>query len=149
VKKQGIKHKWVENEDGLFECPYGCDYKTKNRSTISEHVSRLHAKNAGRQVLPFQCKYCDQPHQAKTDLNNHIARFHEIVRVHCPDCNYSAKDKYALYTHYGAKHMPLCTETTPSGQEQCMVCSKTMSKQASKYHVATCFVESPFYNGCF
>ena len=147
VKKQGIKHNWKLNVDGVFDCPY-CVYKTGKKSTISEHVSRKHAEKAGRQVLPFQCSYCDQPHQAKTDLNNHIRDFHEIVRVHCPDCDYSSKNKYALYPHYSAKHMPSSTETTPSG-EQCNYCSKIMSKMAAKSHVATCYVESPFYNGCF
>jgi hypothetical protein len=146
VKKQGIKHKWVENEDGKVKCPY-CD-KIGKRTTISEHVSQKHVEESGRQLLPFQCNYCAEQFQASTHLRNHIARFHEIVRVQCPECDYSAKDKFALYTHYGAKHMPLYTTTTPSGEE-CNGCHKIMSKQASKYHVATCFVDSPFYNGCF
>ena len=142
-KKQGVTHSWVPNEDGLFECKY-CSYTTAKRPTMSEHVSRKHAEEAGRQLLPFHCAYsgCDKKYQAKTDLNNHIRDFHEIVRVPCPDCTYSAKNKYAVLTHYSAKHMPLCTETTPNGEEQCMFCSSIMSKNASKYHVAICAVRT-------
>jgi len=143
MKKQGIKHTWVENADGLYECPY-CDKKGKKRTTMSEHVSRKHVEKAGRQELPFHCTYCSEKFQAKTHLNNHISRFHEIVRVNCPDCNYTGKDKYAVLSHYSTKHMPLCTETTSSG-EQCMFCSKTMSKQASKYHVAVCAVKTKHF----
>jgi hypothetical protein len=147
VKKQGIKHNWVANSDGLYECPY-CDKKGK-RTTISEHVSQKHVEETGRQELPFQCDHCDKKYQASTHLRNHIRDFHKNVRVQCPECDYSAKNKYALYSHYSVKHMSICTETTPSGEEKCTCCSKIMSKMASKYHVATCFVESPFYNGSF
>lgn len=152
VRRQGIKHNWVKNENGLFMCPYpNCIHPPGKRSTMSEHVTQKHAEEAGRQVLPFQCDHCGKNYQAKTHLNNHIRDQHEIVRVHCPHpkCNYSAKNKYALYTHYSAKHLSNRTKTTASGEEECIGCQKIMSKQASKYHVATCYVESPFYNGCF
>ena len=145
-KKQGTTHSWQLNADGVYECPY-CEYSSKKRPTISEHVSRIHPEEAGRQVLPFQCKQCDKKYQAKTLLNNHVRDFHENVRVQCPDCDYSAKNKYAVYPHYSAKHMPMCTETTPSGEEQCLCCSNIMTKMAAKSHVATCFPTSPFYRG--
>ena len=147
-KKQGIKHSWQLNAEGVYECPY-CEYTSKKTPTISEHVSQLHPEKAGRQILPFQCSYayCEKKYQAKTHLLNHVRDFHEIVRVQCPDCDYSAKNKYAVYPHYGTKHMPMCTEKTPSGEEQCLCCAKIMTKMAAKSHIATCFPSSPFYTG--
>ena len=149
-KKQGVCHSWVPDEDGVYKCPYlYCSHSSRKRTTMSEHVSRKHAEEAGRQLLPFHCSYsgCDKKYQAKTDLNNHVRDFHEIVRVKCPECDYFAKNKYALYPHYSAKHMPISTQTTPSGEEQCIYCCKIMTKMAAKSHVAKCYEESPFYNG--
>ena len=147
IKRQGTIHSWKKNSNGKIECPY-CDvYTAKKGSTMSEHVRRIHPEEAGRPVLPFHCTYCSKKYQVKTELNNHIRDFHEIVRVECPECDYSAKNKYALYPHYSAKHMPISTQLTADGEEQCIYCCKIMTKMAAKSHVAKCYEESPFYSG--
>jgi hypothetical protein len=59
-KLQGTHHKYIVNNvcnSGNFTCNY-CEKTSKNQSTISEHISRLHASEAGRMVMPFECAIC-------------------------------------------------------------------------------------------
>jgi transposase-like protein len=62
VKKQGTVHILTQNIKGNYTCHY-CDFNSLKKTTVSEHISRIHPKEAGRQINPFKCKYCDKKFQ--------------------------------------------------------------------------------------
>jgi len=127
--------------DGLRLCPY-CDYKTKKCSTLSMHISRIHAEESERELSPHKCQYCNKGFQATTNLQHHIKNHHEINYHSCPidGCSYSsAKNTTTLANHISAKHLRFCYE-----DDMCLSCNKNIGSSI-KYHVAFCSKMSPMY----
>jgi Fe-S-cluster-containing dehydrogenase component len=146
---QGIKHKFIQDVEGKYECNY-CEFKSTKKSTVSEHVSRIHPKDAGRQVNAFSCKHCGETFQNKSAVLHHVKTHHEITMVKCPfnACNYEAKNNTTLCTHYSRKHMPRLTISTEEvDMVKCTICQKTMKKTTAPYHVSKCYPASPFFTG--
>ena len=146
----GKYHKGLKDmETGLFKCPY-CDYYRDKQSTVSEHITRLHPVEAGRNVEQFKCSYCGDCFQAKSQLNVHISNHHEIKYLECPhqNCDYKGKQKTTVYNHYGRIHMnqgDIIEQTKDTGLWCCKTCSKEYKFVSVFYHVATCSPKSPFY----
>jgi len=143
VKKgfKGAIHLHKVNDDGTRGCPY-CDYTTKNGSTLSMHITRIHPLECGRDISPHQCKYCGQGFQASTNLQHHIRNMHEIVLHKCPvaGCSYEkAKNTTTLANHISAKHLKHCYEN-----DTCNCCN-TYVGSSIKYHVAFCCETSPLF----
>lgn len=127
--------------DGLRMCPY-CDYTTKKCSTMSMHISRIHAEESERELSPHKCQYCNKGFQATTNLQHHIKNHHEINYHSCPidGCSYSsAKNTTTLANHISAKHLRFCYE-----DDLCLSCNKNIGSSI-KYHVAHCSKLSPMY----
>jgi len=147
---QGKYHKGLKDtESGLFRCPY-CDYKRDKQSTVSEHITRIHPIEAGRELEPHKCSYCGDTFQAKTQLNVHISNHHEINYIGCPhpNCDYKGKQKTTVYNHFGRLHMnqhEIIEENKETGLWKCKCCNKEYKFVSVFYHVATCNTQSPFY----
>lgn len=146
----GKYHKYKMNESGEYDCEY-CDYTSKKKTTLSEHITRKHAEEAGRKVNPCSCDYCGEKFVAKTHLTHHIKNHHEIVYVACPhpDCGYKSKQKQTVCSHYAKHHMnwkkmySVCDKNTV----KCLTCSKEMKGNGIAYHLSKCSPMSPFFDG--
>lgn len=147
-KQQGVKHKHVKNSDGDYMCQY-CDYTTANQSTVSEHITRKHAVEAGRILNPFECIHCLERFVSKTSMLHHISNHHIIVLQTCPKvgCGYSGKSQAAVYTHYVRRHMDLSANSRAVSltETMCLCCNKVMKPATMVYHLAKCSIVSPFY----
>lgn len=147
---QGKYHKGLKDvETGMYSCPY-CDFKRDKQSTVSEHITRIHPAEAGREIEPFKCSYCGDGFQAKTQLNVHISNHHEINYIECPhpDCNYKGKQKTTVYNHYARLHMEqteIIEENKLTGLWMCKCCNKEFKYVSAFYHVANCNPKSAFY----
>lgn len=149
VKKQGVSHTLVQDNEGKYTCYY-CEFTSLKKSTVSEHITRLHPKAAGRQINPFSCSYCGVRFQNKSAELHHVKTHHEIKMTTCPydGCSYESKITTTLCVHYVRKHMSEQTiPTETSDVVECIVCKKHMKKGASYYHVAKCSPQSPFFIG--
>ena len=146
----GKIHNWVQDERGYYHCHY-CAYKAKKQPTMSEHIARKHPVDAGRPVDFFQCTHCDKHFQTSTDRNQHVSTFHEINYIRCPhpSCDYLAKHKGLLFTHYVRKHMDVddLIGKTDDGIQYCRHCKKEGKITALLYHVGVCNPLSPISCG--
>jgi hypothetical protein len=146
-KLQGTYHKYIVNEIGEYTCNY-CEKTSKNQSTISEHISRLHASEAGRIVKPFDCPTCEKRFNSASIRDQHIQNNHFNVRDSCvmPGCNYKGKSGSALCAHYARKHMDIDELITTVDCEisACNNCHKHLNKSAILYHLARCSPTSPY-----
>ena len=147
-KMQGKYHKYILNELGDYVCNY-CEKTSKNQSTISEHISRLHSKEAGRIVKPFQCETCEKRFNSASIRDQHIQNNHRNVRdtlCVAPGCSYEGKADAARCSHYVRKHMNmslLCREVDGKNS-MCNNCGKNMINSSMIYHLAKCSPLSPY-----
>ena len=149
IKKQGKVHKLFQDSEGNNMCPY-CDFTSLKKSTVSEHITRIHPKEAGRQINPFQCKHCGEKFQNKSAELQHVKNHHEITMFNCPfqSCPFQAKNTTTLCTHYSRKHLPNLTASTSDNDTViCTICKKNMKKSTSYYHIAKCCPTSHFFTG--
>lgn len=146
-KLQGTHHKYIVNELGEYTCNY-CEKTSKNQSTISEHISRLHASEAGRIVKPFQCPTCEKRFNSVSIRDQHIQNNHFNIRDSCvaPGCKYKGKSGSALCSHYARKHMDIDSMITMIDGEiaECNHCNKQLNKSSIIYHLARCNPVSPY-----
>lgn len=147
--RQGKIHKFCKNENGEIVCPYSCEFVSKKGSTMSEHITRKHADEAGRKVNPYECSHCSEKFVAKTHLLHHISNHHEVSYVKCPDleCKYKGKNKSVVAIHYVKKHMVLSDFVVENCDDKscCLTCSQSFNKNAVTYHVSACNPKSPFF----
>lgn len=142
-RKKSPSQKYERDDENNIKCPF-CEYKTKKMNTVSMHVAKSHAVEAGREVNPHICEYpdCGKSFPIKTNLQHHIKYHHEPEYLACPfpKCKHSGKGEPALYAHYGRKHMNY-NSMCKNGNE----CNKCGVKTSGIfYHVATCHESSPF-----
>jgi len=146
-KLQGTHHKYIVNESGEYTCNY-CEKTSKNQSTISEHISRLHAAEAGRIVKPFECPTCEKRFNSVSIRDQHIQNNHFNIRDSCvaPGCKYTGKSGSALCSHYARKHMDIDSMITMIDGEiaECNHCNKQLNKSSIIYHLARCNPASPY-----
>jgi len=146
-KLQGTHHKYIVNELGEYTCNY-CEKTSKNQSTISEHISRLHATEAGRIVKPFECPTCEKRFNSVSIRDQHIQNNHFNIRDSCvaPGCKYTGKSGSALCSHYARKHMDIDSMITMIDGEiaECNHCNKQLNKSSIIYHLARCNPVSPY-----
>lgn len=144
---QGTHHKYIPNEQGEYVCDY-CEKTSKNQSTISEHISRLHSKEAGRIEKPFECPTCLKRFNSASIRDQHIQNNHFNIRDDCisPGCSYKGKSDAALCSHYVRKHMDVSSLCRVIDSEKllCNHCEKTMIKSSMIYHLAKCSPLSPY-----
>jgi uncharacterized Zn-finger protein len=145
---QGKIHFVVEDECGDKKCEY-CPKTFKNTSTLSMHISRKHAAEAGRQIEPYACGQCEERFTSSSARLHHIANHHEISYTKCPHptCKYEGKNKQSIFTHFVKKHMDrnsMRVEIVVGVESKCLTCEKVMKESAIAYHLATCNRESPF-----
>lgn len=150
VKGQGVRHTHLKNSNGNYACKY-CDFETKKRSTLSEHIARKHAVEAGRQLNAFECDQCDKTFQASTQLQHHVINHHTDATMMCSfeGCCKKSKNLQTMMSHYTNKHMDktLCIVIEPNNVVQCKECKKRMKMSNVTYHLAKCSSLSPFFAG--
>lgn len=149
-KLQGTHHKYIVNNlcnSGKFTCNY-CEKTSKNQSTISEHISRLHASEAGRMLMPFECDICKKRFNSAAIRDQHIQNNHFNIRDICvsPGCKYTGKSGSALCSHYARKHMDTDSLITmiDGNIAECNHCNKQLNKSSIIYHLARCHPASPY-----
>ena len=156
-KKQGVQHCFSKNMgiDGKYICPYCDEYKTKNCSTMSMHISRKHGIVAGRQVDFFKCASCPKKFNTGSALAHHN-KTHEVCTLPCSNCDMKFKTDAALCTHYVRAHMDensmvkvlikdgVKDGVKDEGDRQCLCCNKVKKERSMTYHLAKCSPESPF-----
>ena len=79
-----------------YQCEH-CDFFTKWRKTLRDHVRRKHTANPPR----YSCDSCDFSTLCKTSLRNHRKRIHEQLRFQCSQCPSSygnATGRYAMFS---------------------------------------------------
>jgi len=57
----------------LWRC-LDCDYSTRNRRTLFEHVESKHVYSAG-----YVCKHCQKHCPSRNALRSHVSRYHKDV----------------------------------------------------------------------
>jgi len=148
-KLQGTHHKYIVNlcNSGKYVCNY-CEKTSKNQSTISEHISRLHATEAGRMAMPFECAICEKRFNSASIRDQHIQNNHFNIRDSCvsPGCKYTGKSASALCSHYARKHMDTDSLITmiDGNIAECNHCNKQLNKSSIIYHLARCHPASPY-----
>ena len=144
---QGKIHRYTKNESGEFVCEY-CDKTSPNQSTISEHISRTHPKESGRQETPFECPLCLKLFNSSSIREQHIQNKHENQRKLCvaSGCSYEGKCNASLRTHYVRKHMNYTSLITYRAEDiaMCNNCGTCMKPTTAIYHISTCSPLSPF-----
>jgi hypothetical protein len=144
---QGKTHRYIKNESDEFVCEY-CDKTSPNQSTISEHISRKHPKESGRQENPFECPLCLKLFNSSSIREQHIQNKHENQRKLCvaSGCSYEGKCNASLRTHYVRKHMDYTSLITYRTEDiaMCNNCSTCMKPTTAIYHISTCSPLSPF-----
>jgi hypothetical protein len=146
-KRQGKVHKYIKNMFDEYECEY-CDKTSKNQSTISEHITRIHPMEAGRKVLSFKCHFCEKRFNNASGRDQHINNNHETTRKICAytDCSHSSKTNECLMKHYVKKHLCLdiLTQKVDGDNTMCLHCNSVMKNQNIAYHVGGCNPKSPY-----
>jgi hypothetical protein len=106
MKKLGKLHKYVVNDEGKYNCEY-CDYSSAKQTTMSEHITRIHPVEAGRQLLAFKCEICDTRFQTSTQKQHHFISAHTAPTICCPSqgCRQMTKNQTTMFAHYVNKHM--------------------------------------------
>jgi len=144
---QGKTHRYTKNESGEFVCEY-CDKTSPNQSTISEHISRIHPTESGRQENPFECPLCLKLFNSSSIREQHIQNKHENQRKICvaSGCDYHGKCDAALRTHYVRKHMKYSSLITYRTEDtaMCNHCGTCMKATTAIYHISSCNPLSPF-----
>ena len=150
MKKLGKLHKYVVNDQGKYNCEY-CDYTTAKQSTMSEHITRIHPVEAGRQLLAFHCEICDVRFQTSTQKQHHFISVHTAPTLCCPyqGCRQMTKNQTTMFAHYVNKHMNknVCIVIDVAKNAKCKYCQKNMKTGAVPYHLAKCNPNSPFFQG--
>ena len=147
-KLQGIVHNYVRNEKGNYVCMY-CPKTSRKQSTISEHITRIHQVEAGRQIDPFECPNCMTRFNSASIRDHHIITHHtDTKNHHCTHhgCKYDCKHAAALLTHYVRKHMAFDTMITHVSKTEaiCNHCNACMKTPSIAYHVGKCNPLSPY-----
>lgn len=144
---QGKIHRYTQNESGEYVCEY-CDKTSPNQSTISEHISRIHPKESGRQENPFECPLCLRLFNSSSIREQHIQNKHENQRKLCvaSGCSYEGKCNASLRTHYVRRHMDYTSLITYRAEDtaMCNHCGSCMKPTTAIYHISTCSPLSPF-----
>ncbi len=84
----------------MFPCDQ-CDYKSKHKCAVTEHIKAVHQK-----VKPFQCAHCDFKASRKSNLREHINRHHQnSLNFKCKECKFTANNQGKLDLHIKAVHM--------------------------------------------
>nr|XP_033333836.1 zinc finger protein 501-like [Megalopta genalis] len=110
------KEKHGAAETRMHRCT-GCEYKTSNKASLRDHVTRKHTNN-----YPHGCPICLKKFKLKTDLRQHTRQVHsDAPAVICPVCGNSYKSNNSL-TH----HMRSCHNKHPF---KCSMCKRCLSTQ--------------------
>ena len=123
-----------ENEEALkfFQCNR-CDYKTKRRYEMKNHIAANHFG------VRYKCDMCDYEGKRKDKLNAHKKRIHEGIKTvkkvstetyPCDKCEYVSKRRYELKIHIESHHEGV--------RHYCMLCPYTAKrKDKLTYHMKT------------
>ena len=107
-----------------------CDYSTKIRRYLNEHVKKQHSEgDTGRLEKELFCEFCSFTTKYHQSLQDHIDRKHRNIEYKCDHehCNFATNSKRKLCDHK-AEHKG---ELFP-----CPTCGKAFpSKKKLKYHL--------------
>ena len=86
-------------KDTDFPCPY-CEYKSKYRGNVSQHVKVVHEKRRD-----FKCSMCHYAASQRKALSQHIKSVHEHVKDQvCGKCDFTCSYKSNLIQHMQGVH---------------------------------------------
>ena len=100
-------------KDTDFPCPY-CEYKSKYRGNVSQHVKVVHEKRRD-----FKCSMCHYAASQRKALSQHIKSVHEHVKDQaCEKCDYKCSDSSNMIRHMKMVHENI-------REHECPKCDKT------------------------
>jgi len=107
-----------------YQCEQ-CDYVSKFRLSLNEHVSSVHEN------ISIKCGFCDYETKYKSDIYTHMKYVHRNAdKLQCHICEFQTTKKYCLDRHIQGMHVKT--------NLQCDQCSfVTTWKNTLKQHVLT------------
>ena len=118
----------AEEPQKFFQCNR-CDYKTKRRYEMKNHIAANHFG------VRFKCDQCDYEGKRKDKLNAHKKRIHEGIKTvkklsletyPCDQCEYVSKRRYELRIHIESNHEGL--------RHYCMQCPYNAKRKDKLTH---------------
>lgn len=96
------------NDEGLwFYCDW-CDYRARNKTTLTRHKLINHEEEENvlttTKQRNFRCVQCDTPFSSRAGLRFHNKTQHGGVKFSCTYCYYETNQKANLIRHIQAKH---------------------------------------------
>jgi len=141
IKTEIDEEQHVENdaEEPLkfFQCNR-CDYKTKRRYEMKNHIAANHFG------VRFKCDQCDYEGKRKDKLNAHKKRIHEGIKsvkkksseiYPCDKCDYVSKRRYELRIHIESNHEGLrhyCTQCPYNAKRKDKLTHHMKTKHSNK-----------------
>jgi len=128
IKEEPDGNNDVEEALKFFQCNR-CDYKTKRRYEMKNHIAANHFG------VRFKCDLCDYEGKRKDKLNAHKKRIHEGIKTvkklsletyPCDQCEYVSKRRYELKIHIESNHEGL--------RHYCMQCPYNAKRKDKLTH---------------
>lgn len=108
-----------------------CDQVYTDEAEFLDHCTVAHCVD-GREALKRQCTVCGKWLKNRTMLQVHAKR-HGLLPVSCPDCEHTAVNKHALYTHRIRMHSERGTKRL-----QCSECDERFERfETLRNHMAS------------
>ena len=105
-----------------------CDYKSKNKSKLVEHIDShlLKTNNAQKPVLCDlkSCDKCDFDVESGSELTEHMKEKHKVEEFYCSECRYQVKDKSMLETHIKEIHITKSDKAVESQADATCICGE-------------------------
>ena len=150
INTEAAKQEVIKN----FECEL-CQYKTKSRRNLNEHINRQHNKekiithcnecakafkdkNSMKQHIrnvhfgtkKFKCEQCPFTSSYPGSLKTHIKGVHDKIKLKCGKCKYTTTQKGNLMYHMDSVH------NMGDKRYKCEKCSYSSASTGNlKYHI--------------
>ena len=142
------KEENVKN-DLTFRC-LECDYRTMNKTQITNHVKDIHKDIEDETCINYMCIKCGKmfevdenyqqhmtaPHDKPCTncdkvfsdgscLEKHKEEVHTLPAMHCTKCEFSTKNKLEMSTHIQAEHKSMKVDISKEDQKiiKCVQCN--------------------------
>ena len=99
-KDKNVEHTSKDKKSirkGTFSCEQ-CEYKTKRKYRLKEHVQYIHEGNF------YTCEQCDYIAAQKSQIKLHVEIKHEGIRYSCDQCDFKGQTKTILKQHVQYLH---------------------------------------------
>ena len=92
-----------------------CDYKFTRRDNLRQHVKAVH------EGINHQCEYCSHKASTPNNLRQHVKSVHAGIK-YCDYCNYKASDPSNLSQHIKSVHERIKYDCTLCDYKASLMC---------------------------